>query len=149
MKSRKLKLHLRRLVIFMLCSTSGTIVELVVVWLCSTFLFHNYVGQYVVSPIIAFECAVVVDFVFYSRILWRKRSKGIGFRSYLVRLLKFNLSASGVYLLRLALIQAMGLAWHLHVVWCEMISMCFSGTLNYIISENLIFKKNKPQKNSK
>ena len=149
MKSRKLKLHLRRLVIFMLCSTSGTIVELVVVWLCSTFLFHNYVGQYVVSPIIAFECAVVVDFVFYSRILWRKRSKGIGFRSYLVRLLKFNLSALGVYLLRLALIQAMGLAWHLHVVWCEMISMCFSGTLNYIISENLIFKKNKPKKNCK
>ena len=149
MKSRKLKLHLRRLVIFMLCSTSGTIVELVVVWLCSTFLFHNYVGQYVVSSIIAFECAVVVDFVFYSRILWRKRSKGIGFRSYLVRLLKFNLSALGVYLLRLALIQAMGLAWHLHVVWCEMISMCFSGTLNYIISENLIFKKNKPKKNCK
>ena len=133
----------------MLCSTSGTIVELVVVWLCSTFLFHNYVEQYVVSPVIAFECAVVVDFVFYSRILWRKRLKSIGFRSYLVRLLKFNLSATGVYLLRLALIQAMGLAWHLHVVWCEMISMCFSGTLNYTISENLIFKKTKPLRDGK
>ena len=149
MNSRKLKLHLRRLLTFMLCSTSGTIVELIVVWFCSTFLFHNYVGQYVVSPVIAFECAVVVDFVFYSRILWRKRLKGIGFKSYLVRLLKFNLSATGVYLLRLALIQAMGLAWHLNVVWCEMISMCFSGTLNYIISENLIFTKRKPSKENK
>ena len=123
----------------MLCNTPGTLLELAVVWVCSEYLFHGYVGQYVVSPVIAFECAVVTNFVLYSRCLWYDRIKGVGMKGYLIRLLGYNVSATGVYFMRMVVIQVIGMLWHLPVVWCEIISLSLSGIINYMINDRVIF----------
>jgi len=133
------KAALRRFIGFSLCNMPGTLIELLIVWLLSQYLFSSYAGQYIITPIIAFECAVVTNFTLFSRLVWRDRISGMRTRARLIRLLAYNLSASGIYLFRIGLIQVLGILWHPPVVLCDLASMMFSGIINYIINDRVIF----------
>jgi len=132
---------IRRFIGFTLCNLPGTAVELLVVWLCAKYLFHGYVGEYIVSPVIAFECAVFTNYVLYTRFVWGDRVRGASIRERLLRLLAYNVSASGVYFLRMLVIQFLGITWHMPVVLCEVVSLLFSGFLNFFAIDKLIFRR--------
>ena len=137
------KATLRRFIGFSLCNTPGFLIEMLVLWLCSTYIFHHYAGIYIISPFIAFECAVIANFSCFSLFVWHDRISGLRFRGRLVRLLAYNLSALGVYLLRLGIIQLLGLLWQLPVLLCDLLSLCFSGIINYVINDKVIFSNHR------
>lgn len=143
---RKPWLTVKRFVGFSVCNIPGTLIELLLVWLCSNYLFHQYFGRYVVAPFIGFECAVVMNFMLYSRFVWRDRMRGVGLRGNLLRLLGYNASAVGVYLLRMVIIQIIGLLWHWQPVVCDMVSLLFSGILSYMALDGLVFRHKRRKK---
>jgi putative flippase GtrA len=70
----KLKeLIVKRLPKFFAGNLFGTAIDTLVLWLFSHLVFHDYVGQVIVSPIISFECAVMANFVFSYYVTWKDR----------------------------------------------------------------------------
>ena len=50
----------------------GTMVDTLVLWILSDFVFTDgYWGQYILSPVISFQCAVVVNFTIFYFYVWR------------------------------------------------------------------------------
>lgn len=140
------KLKLRRFIGFSLCNAPGTLIELLTLWLLSDVLFHHYFAQFFIAPVIAFECSVIVDFLLFSRFVWRDTVDNTNHGSILRRLLMFNISTAGVYLMRLLLIQILHLIFGLGAVLCDLLSMIFSGLLNFGINDRIIFSKNNGHK---
>ncbi len=72
---------------FILSNVLGTVVDTAVLWLFSEHVFASYFGEYVVSPVISFECAVFVNFLCSWFFIWKDRVvTGSGksfFRKYL------------------------------------------------------------------
>lgn len=135
------KLKLKRFVGFSLCNAPGTLIELLVLWLLSDILFHSHGARFVLAPVIAFECSMLVDFVLFSSFVWRENVGQAGSRSFFKRLAMFNVSTVGVYLLRLGLIQVLNLLFGIGAVMCDLVAMFFSGLLNFGINDRLIFAK--------
>ena len=47
-------------------SIVGTLVDTLVLWLLSDFVFKDvYWGQYIISPIISFQCAVLTNYLIF------------------------------------------------------------------------------------
>ena len=52
-----------RYIKFMGTSVVGTVVDMLVLWILSDFVFSKgYWGEYILSPAISFQCAVAVNF---------------------------------------------------------------------------------------
>ncbi|MBR1792706.1 MAG: GtrA family protein [Bacteroidales bacterium] len=128
-----------RFTAFSLSNAPGTVTDLLVIWLCSTYLFHSYFGQYVLSSILAFESSLLVDFLLFFFIVWRDRIPERNWHGFWSRLLRFQVSATGVYLVRLLIIQILGGFFALPAVFCDLCSMLLSGFLNFAINERVIF----------
>lgn len=58
---------------FILSNALGTVVDTAVLWLFSEHVFESYFGEYVVSPVISFECAVFVNFLCSWFFIWKDR----------------------------------------------------------------------------
>lgn len=123
----------------------GTIVDTLVLLLLSDLVFSNgYWGEYIISPIISFQCAIAVNFIISYFYVWKDRTRESGrgtvkrfFRLYL----KYNLSGSAVFLTRLGILLLIEKFTGLDVVICNLLAMCFSGLLNFTINNMVIFKK--------
>ena len=123
----------------------GTIVDTLVLLLLSDLVFSNgYWGEYIISPIISFQCAIAVNFTISYFYVWKDRTRESGrgtvkrfFRLYL----KYNLSGSAVFLTRLGILLLIEKFTGWDVVICNLLAMCFSGLLNFTINNMLIFKK--------
>ena len=66
-------LILRRVPKFVLGNLIGTLVDTFVLWVFSHFVFDGYVGEVIISPVISFECAVLVNFLLSYHFIWRDR----------------------------------------------------------------------------
>ena len=65
-----------RYVKFMGTSVAGTIIDTLVLWLLSDLVFtRGYWGEYIISPIISFQCAVAVNFVISYFYVWEDRTR--------------------------------------------------------------------------
>ena len=118
-----------RYVKFMGTSVIGTVVDTLVLWLLSDFIFtEGYWGEYVISPVISFHRTLTDT----------DRSFKRAFRLYLT----YNLSASAVFLLRLGVLLLIERFTGLDVVVCNLIALCISGILNFSIYNLFVFKKN-------
>lgn len=123
----------------------GTIVDTLVLLLLSDLVFSNgYWGEYIISPIISFQCAIAVNFTISYFYVWKDRTRESGrgtvkrfFRLYL----KYNLSGSAVFLTRLGILLLIEKFTGWDVVICNLLAMCFSGLLNFTINNMVIFKK--------
>ncbi len=133
------KLKLRRFIGFSVCNAPGTILEILIIWLMSDVLFHSHFARFIIAPVIAFECSMLVDFALMARFVWRDSVVDDTGKRFLHRLLMFNISTVGVYLMRLLLIQLLHWAFGLGPVVCDLLSMVFSGLLNFGINDRLIF----------
>lgn len=127
-------------------SVIGTVVDTLVLWLLSDFIFtEGYWGEYVISPVISFQCAVAANFIISYFYVWKDRTLTDTDRSFkrAFRLyLTYNLSASAVFMLRLGVLLLIERFTGLDVVVCNLIALCISGILNFSIYNLFVFKKN-------
>ena len=123
----------------------GTIVDTLVLLLLSDLVFSNgYWGEYIISPIISFQCAIAVNFIISYFYVWKDRTRESGSGSvkrFFQFYLKYNLSGSTVFLIRLGILLLIERFTGWDVVICNLLAMCFSGLLNFTINNMVIFKK--------
>lgn len=134
-----------RYVKFLGTGVVGSIVDTLVLWLLSDFVFTDgYWGQYVISPLISFQCAVAVNFTISYFYVWKDRTRArpdSGARRFFRLYLAYDLSGSAVFLFRLGALLLIERFTGWDVVLCNLLAMCFSGILNFIINNLLIFRK--------
>ena len=136
---------LLRFLKFMGTGAIGSIVDTFVLWILSDHIFTTgYLREYIISPIISFQCAIAVNFTISYFYVWkdRTRERGRGSVKHFFQLyLKYNLSGSSVFLMRLGILLLIERFTGWDVVICNLIAMCFSGIVNFTINNLLIFKK--------
>lgn len=124
-------------------SVAGTIIDTLVLWVLSHFVFsEGYLGQYVVSPVISFQCAVLTNYTIFYFYVWRDRTKEDRSRhNFIKRFLAYDLSCSIVFLIRLSILLLIEKALGWNVVFCNLLAMCISGVLNFTSNNLIIFRK--------
>ena len=131
---------------FMGTSVVGTIVDTLVLWVLSDFVFtRGYWGEYIISPVISFQCALTTNFLISYFYVWKDRTavSGASTKRFLKLFFAYNLSGSAVFLLRLGALLIIEKFTGWDVVICNLLAMCVSGVLNFAINNLLIFKKTK------
>lgn len=141
-KNKVIELTIRYLR-FALSTLAGTAVDMLVLWLCSDFLFKgHYWGEYLISPFLSFECAVLVNFAIAYFSVWKDRISAHTIRSFFRHYAGYNLSCTGTFFLKmcvLLLIERFSGGWD--VLICNILALCFSGILNFVLNETVVFKK--------
>lgn len=137
-----------RYIKFIGTSAVGTLIDTIVLWILSDYVFTDgYWGEYVVSPVLSFQAAVLVNFVISYFYIWKDRvSDARGLRSFLKLYGAYNISCSTVFMLRFGLLLLIERVFGWDVVVCNLAAMCISGIVNFLLSNNLVFRK-KPVKN--
>ena len=131
---------------FMGTSVVGTIVDTLVLWILSDFIFtKGYWGEYVISPVISFQCALTANFLISYFYVWKDRTvvSGASTKRFFKLFFAYNLSGSAVFLLRLGALLIIEKFTGWDVVICNLLAMCVSGVLNFIINNMFIFKRKK------
>ena len=131
---------------FMGTSVVGTIVDTLVLWILSDFIFtKGYWGEYVISPVISFQCALTANFLISYFYVWKDRTvvSGASTKRFFKLYFTYNLSGSAVFLLRLGALLIIEKFTGWDVVICNLLAMCVSGVLNFTINNMFIFKKKK------
>ena len=131
---------------FMGTSVVGTIVDTLVLWILSDFVFtKGYWGEYVISPVISFQCALTANFLISYFYVWKDRTavSGASTKRFFKLFFAYNLSGSAVFLLRLGALLIIEKFTGWDVVICNLLAMCVSGVLNFAINNLLILKKKK------
>ena len=128
-------------------SAVGSVVDTLVLWLLSDLVFtKGYWGEYIISPLISFQCAVAVNFTISYFYVWKDRTRkrpDASVRRFFKLFGAYDISASVVFLFRLGVLLLIERFTGWDVVICNLIAMCFSGIINFIINNLLIFKKKK------
>ncbi len=120
-------------------SLAGTLVDTLVLWILSDLVFtKGYWGEYVVSPAISFQCAVVTNFLISYFYVWKDRKKT---RNPLLTFLYYDLSCTAVFLLRLGFLLLVERIFGWDVVICNLVAMCVTGIINFIMNNQVIFRK--------
>lgn len=141
--SQKIKDTLLRFVRFSATSLFGTVVDTLVLWACSSWIFHTYFGEYVISPAISFECAVLTNFTISYFYTWKDRISSKTKKSYLRHLAGYNISCLGVFLLKMVFLLTIQRLFKWDVVWCNLLALCFSGIINFLMNERVVFRRRK------
>ena len=138
---------LKRYVKFAGTSVVGSIVDTLVLWLLSDLIFtRGYWGEYIISPLISFQCAVTVNYMISYFYVWKDRTRkrpDASARRFFKLYGAYNLSNSAVFLFRLGILLLIERFTGWDVVICNLVAMCFSGIINFAINNRLIFKKKK------
>ena len=128
-------------------SVVGSIVDTLVLWLLSDLIFtRGYWGEYIISPLISFQCAVAVNYTISYFYVWKDRTRkrsDASVRRFFRLYGAYNLSSSVVFLFRLGVLLLIERFFGWDVVICNLVAMCFSGIINFAINNRLIFKKKK------
>lgn len=128
-------------------SLIGSMVDTLVLWLMSDLVFtRGYWGEYIISPMISFQCAVAVNYTISYFYVWKDRTRkrpDASVRRFFRLYAAYNLSNSMVFLFRLGVLLLIERFSGWDVVFCNLTAMCFSGIINFTINNLLIFKKKK------
>ena len=128
-------------------SVVGSIVDTLVLWLLSDLIFtRGYWGEYIISPLISFQCAVTVNYMISYFYVWKDRTRkrsDASVRRFFRLYGAYNLSSSVVFLFRLGVLLLIEKFTGWDVVICNLVAMCFSGIINFAINNLVIFKKKK------
>ena len=126
-------------------SVVGSIVDTLVLWILSDLVFsRGYWGEYIISPLISFQCAVSVNFMISYFYVWKDRTRkrpDASVRRFFRLYGAYHLSSSAVFLFRLGVLLLIERFFGWDVVICNLVAMCFSGIINFSINNLLIFKK--------
>jgi putative flippase GtrA len=122
-------------------SLFGTIVDTSVLWVCSHLIFTTYFGENIISPVISFECSVLVNFLVSYYFIWNDRVKGSTVRSFITHFGSYNASCTGVFLFKMGILLLIKYITKWDIVICNLVALYFSGLLNFTLIEKVIFKK--------
>ena len=138
-----LRRHIRKISRFVFSNSLGTLVDTLVRWVFSHFVFHGYTGQYLLSPFISFECAVLTNYLCSWHYIWHDRVKQYTSPRFWRRYFYYNLSSTGTFLVKMAFLLLFERIFGWNVVVCNLAALCLSGMLNFLMGECVIFKKPK------
>lgn len=136
-------LILRRVPKFVLGNLIGTLVDTFVLWVFSHFVFEGYVGEVIISPVISFECAVLVNFLLSYHFIWRDRVPNMTAKSFWHRFWPYNASCIGGFLIKMGALMLIQYLTKWDVVICNLLALCVSGTFNFMMNEFVVFRKRK------
>lgn len=124
---------------FVLAGSFGTVVDTTVLWGLSHYVFRRYAGDYLLAPLMSFECAVFTNYCTAYFFVWHERTRRRGqfFRKYVW----YNLSATGTFLVKMCFLLVLEGLFKWNVVICNLVALCISGTINFCIGEWVIFRK--------
>ena len=134
---------LRRFPKFVGANAIGTLVDTAVLWVFSHFVFESYVGEYIISPIISFECAVFSNFMFCFFFVWRDRRYMNQRKAFIHTYIVYNISSSAVFLLKMGILLIIEAISGWDVVICNLSALCISGLINFSLGEWVIFRQKK------
>ena len=136
---RKIEIALR-VPKYMLVNAAGTVVDTAVLWLVSHHIFHSFAGEYLLSPFISFECAVLFNFICSFFLIWKDRMDIRNARTFISRYLLYNLSCTMTFLLKMGLLLFFKFLFGWDVVICNLVALCVSGIVNFVMSDRVIFR---------
>ena len=128
---------------FVVTRVFGTGVETFVLWVCSKFIFDSYIGEYIISPVIGFEFAVMSNFLFSYFWIWGSRVENKTFRDFWSRFSLFNVSSIAGFLVKMVFLLLFERIFHWNVVWCNIVALLISGVLNFFLADAMVFRKKK------
>ena len=138
----KLKeLILNRIPKFAIGNLLGTLVDTLVLWVFSHFVFQGYVGKVIISPIISFEFAVFANFLFSYYMTWKDRVSDHSGKSFARHYGAYNISCTGGFFIKMGVLLSIQAVTKWDVVICNLLALCVSGTYNFVMNELVIFKK--------
>lgn len=132
---------LLRFIKFALSSLVGGTVDMVLVWLLTSYVFDGYLGDVIITPIVSFESSVIVGFTFCWCFVWNDRVSRKGSKSFLKHLAAYNASNIGIFGLRMMLVVLIESIFSCNLVIINLISRILAGLLNFVISDKVIFRK--------
>lgn len=124
-------------------SLLGTTIDMLVLWLCSDYVFHGYVGEYIISPCISFEFGVITNFFVSRRFVWQDRVLDSPRISLAKCLVIYNLSCIFAFCIRVGISLLLYHWSDWDVVPCNMIAMLISGILNFVVQNSFVFRQQK------
>lgn len=119
----------------------GTLVDTLVLWGLSTYLFSTYIGLHIVAPTISFEIAVLSNFLFSYYWVWSKRITIKSTKTFITRFAIFNISCVLGFLVKMAFLLLFERLFGWDVVYCNLMALIISGFVNFVIAEFVVFKK--------
>ena len=119
----------------------GTAIDTLVLWLFSHFVFHGYIGQVIISPVISFECAVMTNYVFSYFVTWKDRISQVSTRSFFRRFVGYNVTCTGTFILKMGVLMLIQWLTKWDVVICNLLALCVSGVVNFLMDNFVVFKK--------
>ena len=148
---KKLSELLLKFAIFSITSGVGTLVDLGVHWwLSASFYTDSYLWRFWIAPVISFELAVLTNFLIAYYFVWRERISQRSVRSFFRHYAGYNATATGVFLIKLLLMQGfhllfVALGWFqtktYEPVLCNLLALCISGCFSFVLNEFVVFKK--------
>lgn len=132
---------MRTYIEFVVSRLFGTGVDTFVLWICSKFIFHDYWGIYVVSPVISFEFAVFNNFVCSYYWIWKERITNKNIKDFTYRFLIFNFSSVLGFLVKMLFLLLFQKIFGWNVVYCNLAALLISGLFNYFLAETIVFGK--------
>lgn len=138
----KLRKLIFRFAAFSTSTLAGTLVDFPVLWFFSHIVFKGwYAGEYIISNLISFECAVLANFACAYFFVWKDRISERSPRSFMRHYLGYNLSSTGGYFIQQGAILLFQWLFQWDVMICKIPALCISGGLNFILNEWLVFRK--------
>lgn len=125
---------------YVLVSAAGTVVDTAVLWLVSHHIFHSFAVEYLLSPFISFECAVLFNFICSFFLIWKDRMDIGNARTFISRYLLYNLSCTMTFLLKMGLLLFFKFLFGWDVIICNLTALCVSGIVNFVMSDRVIFR---------
>ncbi len=130
-----------RLVKFSASTLVGTAVDMLVLWLLSDYALTTYTGEYLLSPLISFECAVIANFIVAYFGVWRDRIHKRSFNSFMRHFAGYNLSCILGFLVKMCFLLLVERIFGWDVLWCNLTALMFSGLFNFSMNEWVVFRK--------
>ena len=125
---------------YVLVNAAGTVVDTAVLWLVSHHIFHSFAGEYLLSPFVSFECAVLFNFICSFFLIWKDRMDIGNARAFMSRYLLYNLSCTMTFLLKMGLLLFFKFLFGWDVIICNLTALCVSGIVNFVMSDRVIFR---------
>ncbi len=133
---------LRTYVEFVATRLFGTGIDMLVLWVCSDYLFaDSYWGEYIVSPVISFEFAVMSNFLWSYFWIWSSRIEQKTWGNFWHSFMIFNLSSVVGFLVKMLLLLLTERLFGWDVLLCNITALLVSGVLNFFLADSMVFRK--------
>lgn len=126
---------------FVVSRLLGTLVDTLVLWVISRYVFFSYVGQYVVAPAISFEVAMFHNYVLSYFYIWHKNIPLKIPRDFFTRLITYNISSLLGFFVKMGFLILLERLFGWDVLVCNILALLVSGFVNFFLAERVVFRK--------